>query len=77
MDLPIYCTLDGRPVKVVEAEDGGAEIWLFDGARGDFVRRADLLERVLLQDDGVRELTESEFEAVVASLRRDDARHAS
>lgn len=77
MDLPIYCTLDGRPVKVVEAWDGGAEVWMYDALRGDFVRRGDLLERVLVQDDGVRELTETEFEAELTSLRRRDARHAS
>ena len=68
MDLPIYCVVEGRPVKVVEADDGGVEVWLFDTAHGDFVRRGDLLERVLVQDDGVVELNEPEFEEVVRKL---------
>lgn len=68
MDLPIYCVLEGRPVKVVEADDGGVEVWLYDVKRQDFVRRGDLLERVLLQDEGVTELNEPEFEDVIRKL---------
>jgi hypothetical protein len=76
MDLPIYCVLEGRPVKVVESDHGGVEVWLFDLKRGDFIRRGDLLERVLLQDDGVTELNEDEFEDTLRRLRQKDARQA-
>ncbi len=77
MDLPIYCVLEGRPVKVVEADDGGVEVWLFDAQRGGFVRRGDLLERVLLQDDGVVELNEPEFEEVLQKLSGAETRRVS
>ena len=74
MDLPIYCVVDTRPVKVVAAPDGGVEVLAFDVTSGDFVRRMDLLERVLLQDDWVVELTESEFEAHMKKLRGESER---
>ena len=63
MDLPIYCVVDTRLVKVVGNDDGTADVLVFDPRTGDFFRRMDLLERVLMQDEFVVELTESEFEA--------------
>lgn len=74
MDLPIYCVVDTRPVKVVSGQDGGVEVYAFDAESGEFVRRMDLLERVLIQDDWVVELTEEEFEAHLAALRGDEDR---
>ncbi|MBX5480894.1 MAG: hypothetical protein IRZ16_03440 [Myxococcaceae bacterium] len=68
MDLPIYCVVDTRPVKVVGNPDGTLDVLAFDPASGDFVRRMDLLERVIMQDECVIELTEEEFEARVAAL---------
>lgn len=69
MDLPIYCVVDTRPVKVVPADEGGLEVLAYDPNIGDFVRRMDLLERVILQDDLVMELTEDEFYSHLARIR--------
>lgn len=74
MDLPIYCVVDTYPVKVVGAEDGEIEVLAFDPMEGDFVRRMDLLERVLMQDDWVVELTEDEFETHLSNLRDEHVR---
>lgn len=43
------------------------QVFAFDKQKGEFVRRNDLLERVLMQDDYVVELTEEEFKAHLAS----------
>lgn len=75
MDLPIFCVVDTRPVKVVPDSDGGVEVLAFDPESGEFVRRMDLLERVLMQDDWVVELTEDEFEAHLSELLAEDSRH--
>ncbi|MGA9526197.1 MAG: hypothetical protein WBV82_32355 [Myxococcaceae bacterium] len=72
-DLPIYCVVDVRPVKVVAGSNGGIEVLAYDLETGTFVRRMDLLDRVILQDDWVVELTEEEFDAHVARLREQDA----
>jgi len=74
MDVPIYCVVDTYPVKVVGTDDGGLEVLMFDPHVGDFVRRMDLLERVLMQDDWVVELTEDEFETHLANLRDEHVR---
>ena len=76
MDLPIFCVVDTRPVKVVPTEDDGLEVLAWDAESGDFVRRMDLLERVLMQDDWVVELTEDEFDTHVSALMRKDTRRA-
>jgi hypothetical protein len=69
MDLPIYCVVDIRPVKVVAGSTGGIEVLAYDIDTDSFVRRMDLLDRVILQDDWVVELTEEEFDAHLARLR--------
>lgn len=74
MDLPIFCVVDTRPVKVVAGSDGGVEVLAYDAASGNFVRRSDLLERVLMQDDWVVELTETEFETHLETLHHANER---
>ncbi len=69
MDLPIYCVVDIRPVKVVAGSSGGIEVLAWEAETGTFVRRMDLLDRVILQDDWVVELTEEEFDTLIARLR--------
>lgn len=76
MDLPIFCIVDTRPVKVVSDGDGGVEVLAFDKEHGEFVRRNDLLERVLMQDDWVIELTEDEFAAHLAALNSSGYKNA-
>jgi hypothetical protein len=66
MDLPIYCTIDGRLVKVVADENGAALVLAFEPKLNHFIPRMSLLERVVLQDEQVVELTEEEFEAQLA-----------
>ena len=43
----------------------------YNPGTGEFVRRMDLLDRVILQDTRVVELTEEEFDAYLARLRQD------
>lgn len=71
MDVPIYCVVDTFPVKVVGTDDGTLEVLAYDPGSGEFVRRMDLLERVLMQDDWVVELTEEEFETHLVNLREE------
>ena len=76
MDLPIFCVIDTRPVKVVASgEDGEIDVLAWDAASGDFVRRMELLDRVIMQDEWVVELTESEFELHVERLRDRSSGH--
>lgn len=77
MDLPIFCVVDTRPVKVVAGSDGGVEVLAYDAPSGNFVRRSDLLERVLMQDDWVVELTETEFEAHLDTLQHGNERRTA
>jgi hypothetical protein len=74
MDVPIYCVVDTFPVKVVGTDDGALEVLAYDPVTGEFVRRMDLLERVLMQDDWVVELTEEEFETHLSNLREEYTR---
>jgi hypothetical protein len=74
MDVPIFCVVDTFPVKVVGTDDGALEVLAYDPGTGEFIRRMDLLERVLMQDDWVVELTEEEFEAHLANLRDEHVR---
>ena len=74
MDVPIYCVVDTFPVKVVGTDDGALEVLAYDPVTGEFVRRMDLLERVLMQDDWVVELTEEELEAHLSNLREEYTR---
>jgi hypothetical protein len=74
-ELPIYCVIDTRPVKVVE--DGGDLVVLaWDTRSGEFVRRMDLLERVVLQDERFTELTEDEFDQHLNALLEQDSLRA-
>jgi hypothetical protein len=77
MDVPIYCVVDTFPVKVVGTDDGALEVLAYDPVTGEFVRRMDLLERVLMQDDWVVELTEEEFEAHLSNLREEFIRRTA
>jgi hypothetical protein len=69
---PWYYAVNDRPVKIVLLPDGGADCLVFDFATGGFVPDRSYFARV--SDTGVGkdvdQLTEEEFETLVASQRR-------
>ena len=70
MDLPRYCIVGARPVKLVSTEDGGMDCLAYDWQTGKFERNMDYLTRAVMADDPeVDIVTEKEFNQEVARLR--------
>ncbi|MBI4700707.1 MAG: hypothetical protein HY744_06015 [Deltaproteobacteria bacterium] len=69
MDLPRYCIVGARPVKLVETADGGMDCLAYDWETGAMVRNMDYLTRACLPDEEVDIVTADEFDAQVARLR--------
>jgi hypothetical protein len=70
--LPWYYAVNDRPVKIVELPDGGVDALVFGFATGGFIPDRSYFARVSETGIGkdVDQLTEGEFEALVATLRR-------
>ena len=74
MDLPRYCIVGKRPVKLVETPDGGMDCLAYDWSTGAFVRNMDYLTRATLPDEEVDVVTPDEFDEAVAALRAERSR---
>jgi hypothetical protein len=72
VNLPRYAIVGACPVKILPKENGGMEVLAFDWETRDFAPDDGyFLEKVLTGLEGdVEYLTESEFEARVAALKR-------
>jgi hypothetical protein len=77
MDVPIYCTYNGLPIKAVATPDGGRGVYALNLDTGEFEIRTELSQIVMGYDeDGhpgadVDYLTEEKFERYVAELKRE------
>ena len=69
MDLPRYCIVGARPVKLVETEDGGMSCLAFNWDTGELERDMSMLTRAMLPDGEVDIVTEEEFDEAVSRLR--------
>jgi hypothetical protein len=69
---PWYYAVNDRPVKIVQLPDGGTDALVFDFTTGSFIPDRSYLARVAETGIGkdVDQLTEGEFQALVADLRR-------
>ncbi|MEQ9318115.1 MAG: hypothetical protein RIF41_03110 [Polyangiaceae bacterium] len=74
MDLPRYCIVGKRPVKLVETADGGMDCLAYDWDTGAFQRNMDYLTRATLPDGEVDVVTADEFDEAVATLRAERSR---
>jgi hypothetical protein len=70
--LPWYYAVNNRPVNIVQLPDGGADCLVFDFASGDFIPDRSYFSRISETGIGkdVDQLTEAEFERLVAALRQ-------
>jgi len=71
MDLPRYCIVGARPVKLVQTDDGGMTCMAFDWDTGEMERDMTMLTRALLPDGEVDSVTEEEFDQAVSRLREE------
>lgn len=71
MDLPRYCIIGARPVKLVETDDGGMSCLAFDWETGELERDMSMLTRACLPDGEVDIVTEEQFDEAVSRLRRE------
>ena len=71
MDLPRYCIVGARPVKLVQTDDGGMTCMAFDWDTGEVERDMTMLARALLPDGEVDIVTEEEFDQAVSRLREE------
>jgi len=69
MDLPRYCIVGRRPVKLVETADGGMDCLAYDWSSGELVRNMDYLTRACLPDGEVEVVSVEQFDAQLAQLR--------
>lgn len=67
--LPRYFAVNDLPVKFVETDDGGMDVLAWDWQARDFVRHLEYLDAVMRPASDVQELSESEFNALVARTR--------
>ena len=74
MDLPRYCIVGRRPVKLVETSDGGMDCLAYDWDTGELVRNMDYLTRACLPDDEVDVVSVEQFDAQLARLRAEGGR---
>jgi hypothetical protein len=70
---PHWYAIDGRPVTSQPTEDGGLDILAFDWRTGELVRDLDYLTKVVLPGTDTDELTQDEFDDLVARLRAEIA----
>jgi hypothetical protein len=71
MDLPRYCIVGARPVKLVQTDDGGMTCMAFNWDTGEIERDMTMLTRALLPDGEVDIVTEEEFDQAVSRLREE------
>jgi len=77
-DLPRYCLIFDRAVKLVPTEDGGAHARVYNAMRDEFEDPPPELARYLLfPNDEAEEVTEAEFNACIEELRVREARRAA
>ena len=74
MKLPSYFSVNRRPVKLVETEDGGMDVQALNYETGDFERQMKYLTRVTLSDTDTDELSKEEFDALVEEHRAEIAK---
>jgi len=74
MDLPLYCVVGVKPVKIFETEDGGMTCHVFNPETDQFERNMDYFTRCFMgQDPEVDVVTEEEFEQAIVKLRTSHA----
>jgi hypothetical protein len=69
VDLPRYCIIGARPVKLVATEEGGLDCLAYDWETGELARDMSYLTRAVLPDEEVDVVSAEEFERHVARLR--------
>lgn len=69
---PIYAIVGARPVKALDAPDGGLAIYSFNWQTGEFDLDIKYLEKIYAgTQDEFEEFTESDFDAYVLKLRQE------
>ena len=71
MELPRYCIMGARPVKLVETEDGGMDVLAYQWDTGKFARDMSYLTRAVVGEEDMEVVSEDEFKAAVKSLRKE------
>lgn len=71
MKLPRYSIVGECPVKILPAENGGMEVLAFDWESRDFVPDDGyFLKKVMTGHGEIEYVSEDEFEAYVATLKK-------
>lgn len=68
--FPEFFTVNDRPVKLVMHKTGGFDVLALDMKTGDWEPAYPYYERYLQRDGDIDLLTESEFKALVSSIRK-------
>ena len=70
MTMPRFFAVNDRPVKIVERADGGADVMVLHMGTGEWERDARYLDFYFEGGRDVDILTEEEFKAAVAAIRK-------
>jgi hypothetical protein len=70
MTMPRFFTVNDRPVKIVEQPDGSADVMVLDMRTGEWERDPSYLDFYFEGGRDVDLLTEAEFTATVAAIRK-------
>ncbi|PZO37068.1 MAG: hypothetical protein DCF19_19775 [Pseudanabaena frigida] len=69
MDLPMYCIVGRRPVKLIATETGGTDVLAYNWETGEFQREMSYLTTVLMGEGEVDYVSEQEFNSFVTQLQ--------
>jgi hypothetical protein len=66
---PWFYAVNDRPVKFAETPDGGLTVLVYDFETGELARDMDYLDKPFEPGKDVDQLTEEQFEQLLAKLR--------
>lgn len=69
LNLPIYCIVGTRPVKVIKTSEGGFDVQAYDWNNGGFIRQMKYIKTILGTQDDVEVVNKGAFDKYVKSLK--------
>ena len=70
MDLPRYCIMGARPVKLVKTQEGGMDVLAYQWDTGKFARDMSYMTRAVIGEEDMDIVSLEEFKDVLKGLRR-------
>jgi hypothetical protein len=69
MDLPMYCIVGRRPVKLIKTETGGTDVLAYSWETREFQREMSYLTTILMGEGDIDYVSEQEFNQFITQLQ--------